>query len=83
MSGSCINNIKININIHYIVDMEGLESGSSRSPLLAFCDALMATVLAFGVRPSEFMSLECVKCALEENRIDLLSHWISQDRYMR
>lgn len=51
-----------------------------RPPLLAFCDALMSSVLALGVKPSETISMECVKCALDENRIDLLSHWISQDR---
>ena len=41
----------------------------------------MSTVLAYGVRPSDYMSLECLKCALEENRVDLVTHWISQDRY--
>ncbi|XP_013383339.1 clathrin heavy chain linker domain-containing protein 1 [Lingula anatina] len=51
-----------------------------RSPLLAFCDALMSSVLAMGVRPSETISLECVRCALEENRFDLLSHWVTQER---
>ncbi|XP_067944320.1 clathrin heavy chain linker domain-containing protein 1-like isoform X2 [Watersipora subatra] len=51
-----------------------------RSPWLAFCDAIMSSVLALGVKPSDTMSLECVSCALSENRLDLLSHWIAQDR---
>ena len=51
-----------------------------RSPWLAFCDAIMSSVLALGVKPSDTMSLECVSCVLSENRLDLLSHWIAQDR---
>lgn len=52
-----------------------------RSPYLAFCDWLMATVPAYPNKPSDGMSLECVKCALEENRLDLITHWLSQDRF--
>ncbi|XP_022335234.1 clathrin heavy chain linker domain-containing protein 1-like isoform X2 [Crassostrea virginica] len=51
-----------------------------RSPLLAFCDAIMASVEATGAKPGSELSTECVECALNENRLDLLSHWISQDR---
>ena len=56
-------------------------TSAGRTPLLAFCDALLSTVLAYGVRPSEHLSMESVKVALNEHRMDLLSHWISQDRY--
>ncbi|XP_064599978.1 clathrin heavy chain linker domain-containing protein 1-like [Liolophura sinensis] len=52
----------------------------SRSPLLSFCDSLMSSVPAIGVKPNESLSTECVRCALEESRLDLLSHWIAQDR---
>lgn len=55
---------------------------SHRSPLLAFCDAIMASVGAVGCKPAGELSTECVECALNENRLDLLSHWISQDRLM-
>ncbi|CAH1791061.1 unnamed protein product [Owenia fusiformis] len=51
-----------------------------RSPLLAFCEAIMSNVLALGIKPSAPMSLECVRTVLDQNRVDLLSHWISQDR---
>ncbi|XP_048734570.2 clathrin heavy chain linker domain-containing protein 1-like [Ostrea edulis] len=53
-----------------------------RSPLLAFCDAIMASVGAVGTKPTSELSTDCVQCALNENRLDLLSHWISQDRLM-
>ena len=66
--------------LHRFKDLKGITTSSGRTPLLAFCDALMSSVLAFGVKPSDYMSIECVKCALEENRLDLLSHWIQQDR---
>ena len=55
-------------------------TNEDRTPMLAFCEALMSTVSAYGIKPTEVMSQECVKCALEENRLDLLVHWISQDR---
>ena len=54
-----------------------------RSPLLAFCDAIMASVEATGAKPGSELSTECVECALNENRLDLLSHWISQDRSVK
>ncbi|XP_074655694.1 clathrin heavy chain linker domain-containing protein 1-like [Tubulanus polymorphus] len=51
-----------------------------REPLLAYCDAIMSSVLAIGVIPSEEMCIECVQTALANNRLDLLLHWIAQDR---
>lgn len=57
--------------------------GNARSPLLAFCDAVMASVSAVGSRPNHKLSDECVECVLNENRLDLLAHWIAQDRYIR
>lgn len=66
--------------MYFVVDLAHVPSQTGRTPLLAFCDAFMSTVLAYSGRPSEYMSLQCVKCSLEENRLDLLSHWISQDR---
>ena len=41
----------------------------------------MSTVDAFSTRPNQILSVECVRAALVENRIDLLTHWLSQDRY--
>ena len=55
--------------------------GNVRSPLLAFCDAVMASVSAVGSKPNHKLSEECVQCVLHENRVDLLAHWISQERY--
>ena len=54
--------------------------GNVRSPLLAFCDAVMASVSAVGSKPNHKLSEECVQCVLHENRVDLLAHWISQER---
>lgn len=54
--------------------------GNVRSPLLAFCDAVMASVSAVGSKPNHKLSDECVECVLNENRLDLLAHWIAQDR---
>ncbi|KAK3092772.1 hypothetical protein FSP39_007068 [Pinctada imbricata] len=51
-----------------------------KSPLLSFCEAVMASVGAVGTKPNKELSEECIQCALNENRTDLLSHWISQDR---
>lgn len=63
----------------YFTDV--IVSGNVRSPLLAFCDAVMASVSAVGSKPNHKLSEECVQCVLHENRVDLLAHWISQERY--
>ena len=62
------------------VDLRHEVTSEGRSPLLAFCDGLMSSVLAYGTLPSEFLTTECIKVAFEENRLDLMSHWISQER---
>ena len=48
--------------------------------LLEYCEALMSTVPAYKINPNEYMSHESVLCALNLNRLDLLAHWIAQDR---
>ncbi|ESP02815.1 hypothetical protein LOTGIDRAFT_93131, partial [Lottia gigantea] len=56
-----------------------LKYNGGRTPLLAFCDALMSSVKVCGNKPSIGLSIDCVQCALNENKLDLLSHWIAQD----
>ncbi|XP_060559629.1 clathrin heavy chain linker domain-containing protein 1-like [Ruditapes philippinarum] len=53
---------------------------NGRTPLLMFCDALMPSAGSENARPDARLSLECVECALYENRLDLLSHWVAQKR---
>ena len=67
-------------NIVVVVDASH-NCQSSPSPLIVFCTAVTSTVDAFKSRPSHQLSLECVRAALNDNRIDLLTHWLSQDRY--
>lgn len=49
----------------------------SKSPLLVFCEALMATA-SVSHKISAAMSTECIRCALNENHIDLATHWIAK-----
>ena len=49
------------------------------SPLLIFCDALMATASASQPLTGA-MSSECIRCALQEGRLDLATHWLAQDK---
>ena len=70
------------INLYCLILAGVAPNKDGRSPWLAFCDAIMSSVLALGVKPSDTMSLECVSCVLKENRLDLLSHWVAQDRYV-
>lgn len=50
-----------------------------QSPLLIFCDALMATASA--AQPlTGAMSSECIRCALREERLDLATHWLAQEK---
>lgn len=53
---------------------------NGRTPLLMFCDALMPSAGSENALPDARLSLECVECALYENKIDLLSHWVAQKR---
>ena len=53
-----------------------------RTPLLMFCDSLMSSVTSEQNKPDEKLSLECVQCALTENRLDLLAHWVAQRKYV-
>lgn len=49
------------------------------SPLLMFCDALMAT--ASVAQPlTGAMSSECIRCALSDGRLDLATHWLAQEK---
>ncbi|XP_012942238.1 clathrin heavy chain linker domain-containing protein 1 [Aplysia californica] len=51
-----------------------------RSPLLAFCDAMMSSVKAAGSKPNEALSMDCMAAGLKENRLDLAYHWLAQER---
>ncbi|XP_033102699.1 clathrin heavy chain linker domain-containing protein 1-like [Anneissia japonica] len=51
-----------------------------KSPLLSYCEVLIDSVPAVGVVPDASTSLECVKCALKEERLDLIYHWLAQER---
>ncbi|KAL8601613.1 hypothetical protein ACOMHN_003879 [Nucella lapillus] len=51
-----------------------------RSPLLAFCDAMMSSVKSAASKPNEGLSLDCAKAGLNENRLDLIYHWLTQDK---
>ena len=51
-----------------------------RSPLLAFCDAMMSSVKTAAKKPNEGLSLDCAKAGLNENRLDLIYHWLTQDK---
>ena len=56
---------------------EGTEG--KESPLLIFCDALMATASA--AQPlTGAMSSECIRCALRERHLDLATHWLAQEK---
>ena len=52
------------------------------SPLFLFCEALMTTSIGNTERNnlqlSAAMSLECIKCALNESGISLAIHWLNQ-----
>ncbi|XP_070576563.1 clathrin heavy chain linker domain-containing protein 1-like [Ptychodera flava] len=50
------------------------------SPLLLYCEALMSSVTAVNIKPTADVSWECVDCALNEDRLDLVMHWVAQDR---
>ncbi|XP_071480646.1 clathrin heavy chain linker domain-containing protein 1-like [Diadema antillarum] len=50
-----------------------------KSPLLMYAEALMSSVPAIGVPPNADTTLECVKSALSEDRVDVVTHWVAND----
>lgn len=51
---------------------------SGSSVFVAYWEALLPTVATGCKKPSEWETVECVKCVLENGRTDLLTHWIAQ-----
>ena len=62
----------------FVIDVKDGYKG--RSPLLAFCDAMMSTVKMAANKPNEGLSLDCVQAGIKENRLDLIYHWLTQDK---
>ena len=52
-------------------------SEGDKTPLLVFCEALMATA-SVSEKISAAMSTECIRCALSENHLDLATHWLAE-----
>ncbi|XP_022111074.1 clathrin heavy chain linker domain-containing protein 1-like isoform X2 [Acanthaster planci] len=60
---------------------KGISARSGKtSPLLIYCEALVSSVPAVGLLPNAETSLECVKSALVEDRLDLVMYWLAQKR---
>ncbi|RDD36862.1 Clathrin heavy chain linker domain-containing protein 1 [Trichoplax sp. H2] len=57
---------------------EAKKQASCRSPLLAYCEAIMSSAEAVSHRPTVNDSIEYINCALTEGRDDLVVHWIAQ-----
>ncbi|KAJ7372039.1 Clathrin heavy chain linker domain-containing protein 1 [Desmophyllum pertusum] len=56
------------------------ETHSGSSIFVAYWEALLPTVATGCKKPSEWETIECIKCVLERGRTDLLTHWIAQDQ---
>ncbi|CAH3142465.1 unnamed protein product, partial [Porites evermanni] len=54
-------------------------SHGDSSLFVAYWEALLPTVATGCNKPSEWETIECIKCLLDKNRVDLLTHWIAQD----
>ncbi|XP_043911117.1 clathrin heavy chain linker domain-containing protein 1 [Protopterus annectens] len=50
------------------------------SPLLLYFESVLNSSAATSYPPDVDLSLEAVNCALKENRLDLVVHWITQQR---
>ncbi len=71
--------VMLTCSVIFISDVQ-VKTSLGRSALLAFSDALLATAPAYDVKPNEIMSFAAIQSALNENRCDLVAHWISNDR---
>jgi len=48
--------------------------------LLHYCSLLMSTIELIGKQPTSWETIECFKCAINEDQIDLVEYWIAKDQ---
>ncbi|KAJ6667080.1 hypothetical protein lerEdw1_019084 [Lerista edwardsae] len=46
-------------------------------PLLMYCEALVNSSIASNYPLHEYLAAEAIKCALDEERLDLVMHWVT------
>lgn len=51
-------------------------------PLLKYFDTLINASTAAGRLPNLPVTLEAIKCALSEKQLNLVNHWVTQQRYV-
>ncbi|KAJ8013878.1 hypothetical protein DPEC_G00034370 [Dallia pectoralis] len=56
------------------------QSQGELPPLLLFFQALMISVHAGKQLPGETLSVEAVRCAMQHNVLELVTHWVTQKR---
>ncbi|XP_062514330.1 clathrin heavy chain linker domain-containing protein 1-like [Corticium candelabrum] len=54
-------------------------TNTSGSPLLFYCETLMATIEPHNDKPNISDSLECAQCILQHGKLDLLAQWLAAD----
>ncbi|XP_067845114.1 clathrin heavy chain linker domain-containing protein 1-like isoform X2 [Heptranchias perlo] len=70
-----LHNMEVMEKFKAVTEYEG-----TASPLLHFFEAVMSSFSAVRHLPNAKMALEGVKCALKQNRLDLVIHWVIQQR---
>ncbi|XP_041038051.1 clathrin heavy chain linker domain-containing protein 1-like isoform X4 [Carcharodon carcharias] len=70
-----LNNLEVMERFKAVTEYEG-----NISPLLLFFEAVMSSFSTVRHSPNAKMSLEGVECALKQNRLDLIIHWVIQER---
>lgn len=51
-------------------------------PLMIYCNAIIETISDEESKPNADMSIECIKIALKYNKLDLLTKWVAQRKYV-
>lgn len=59
-------------------EYDATHTGSS--VLMSYWEAVLPTVSTGCKKPSQWETLECVRCVLARGRTDLLTHWIAQNQ---
>ncbi|XP_072363953.1 clathrin heavy chain linker domain-containing protein 1-like isoform X1 [Scyliorhinus torazame] len=70
-----LNNLEVMERFKAVTEYEG-----NISPLLQFFEVVMSSFSTIKHSPNARMSLEAVECALKLNRLDLIIHWVVQQR---
>lgn len=58
------------------------EYNEKTDPLMVYCEAFIDSINDDNSKPNDIISIECIKIALKYNKLELLTRWIAQRKFV-